>query len=538
MAGKKHSGLLQQLADLDDPTPKDFDPEDDRPIVSDEEQSARSDGSEDEPEDAARDHYVSVEKSKLRRPEQPSLGPQYAGSRVSRDAATTNDDEEDDPFARGFDDGSSENDDEAMDGEDLAEEDSADDSVVEDDEMEEVGSEDEATDDTEASSDEDEEKKETGPAINGFHKAPEAAASDARKLLARQQKSVLSTMSQAAKDEAEKGLAVRKQRTTFDNLLNTRIKLQKAIIGTNTLSGLARDAKLRPEEDIETVFRSAETAALSLWNSITSLRDALQENRMGKKRKHTEFDIDTSTKDLWRYSESQESACRDWRDATLEKWYARTHVTEAIAQNRDKLSQSKTSSSVHDILSNHLNDTSRLLKRARTPRSCAPYQLQQVTAKKPRFTDPEATGEDEQLQRRDVGDPTIYDDADVYSVLLSALLEQKSSFTPGTATQTKGSAEDFRGMNGYQIRREAKTKKVVDTKASKGRKLRYTVHEKLMNYCAPEDRGTWGERQIDDLFSSLLGRRVALESDDEDAGEADDGWTAVDEGEKTLLFGR
>ena len=65
--------------------------------------------------------------------------------------------------------------------------------------------------------------------------------------------------------------------------------------------------------------------------------------------------------------------------------------------------------------------------------------------------------------------------------------------------------------------RDFKVKKVVDTKASKGRKMRYTVHEKLQNFMAAEDRGGWGGRQRGELFASLLGRRVAL-GEDEDGG--------------------
>ena len=74
--------------------------------------------------------------------------------------------------------------------------------------------------------------------------------------------------------------------------------------------------------------------------------------------------------------------------------------------------------------------------------------------------------------------------------------------------------------------RGKKTKKVVDTRASKGRKIRcvsspllslvffpltnsrhrYHVHEKAQNFMIPIDAGGWHEEQTDELFSSLLGR--------------------------------
>lgn len=75
--------------------------------------------------------------------------------------------------------------------------------------------------------------------------------------------------------------------------------------------------------------------------------------------------------------------------------------------------------------------------------------------------------------------------------------------------------------NAAVARREARVKNRVDTKASKGRKLRYTVHEKLQNFMAPEDRGSWGERQVDELFGGLLGRRVGMGEIDAGEGEGD-----------------
>lgn len=60
----------------------------------------------------------------------------------------------------------------------------------------------------------------------------------------------------------------------------------------------------------------------------------------------------------------------------------------------------------------------------------------------------------------------------------------------------------------------------VDTKASKGRKMRYTVHEKLRDFMVRDDRTTWGEKQVTELFGGLLGVRTAgedmLMQEDED----------------------
>lgn len=60
-------------------------------------------------------------------------------------------------------------------------------------------------------------------------------------------------------------------------------------------------------------------------------------------------------------------------------------------------------------------------------------------------------------------------------------------------------------------------KPTLDTRASKGRKLRYTPHDKIMNFMAPfKPEGSWHDEQVDELFGSLLGQRVQLGDDDDD----------------------
>ena len=95
------------------------------------------------------------------------------------------------------------------------------------------------------------------------------------------------------------------------------------------------------------------------------------------------------------------------------------------------------------------------------------------------------------------------------------------------------------GAMALPSQRDFKVKKVVDTKASKGRKMRYTVHEKLQNFMAPEDKGSWGERQRGDLFSSLLGRKVELgEREEGEEGRGDEEMDVDGDGEGGLmLFG-
>jgi len=488
----------------------------------------------------------------LRKTGQTSLGPQYAGSRISREEAIQ--EEEDDPFTRGYDEleeeeeGSEEAEDEneSEDGEDLSEIDSN----MEDEDDDDADEEDE--DDESGDSD-------AEAADNHARGSTDAEVAKIKQILAREQKTAASTLLQAAQQDIAKGVAIKKQRSTFDNLLNMRIKLQKSIIGSNTLAGLARDSKLGDVnfEEASKVIKNAEEAAFNLWTSLTSLRDTLQSsnndnNYSHKKRNYDEFTTETPINDLWTFTQSQTSSAQSNWDNTLDKWYNKTHVTEITAQqSRNRLNVKKPNgtasvNNIRDILNNTLNDSNRLLRRAQTPRSCAPYQLSHSLSKKPTPSSSQTDVDVDTLQIN-TGDPTVYDDADFYSLLLTTLLDQRSSLSSQPVSKTSdGLKADPASLltSGYQLRREAKTRKQVDTKASKGRKMRYTVHEKIMNYCAQEDRGTWGDRQVDELFAGLLGRQGDVGLDEDETKSLNDGHEerSGEEGdlqgdEARLLFG-
>ncbi|KAH0367819.1 TRAUB-domain-containing protein, partial [Aureobasidium melanogenum] len=472
--------LAEQLAELDNPAPKDFDPEEEPP-----QDDSDDDVSDNDNAAAAREHYVDVGKSKLRKRDVVPLGPRYEGARISRDAAIGEDEDEDDPFSKGFDEEDSEEEDDADDAAELSASEGEEDDVSDEDEDMQDGDESPATDmSDEDDEDEDDEEDEAED------------KSELRKMMAEEQKTVAASLSQAAKQDAEKGRAVKTQRATFDSLLNTRIKLQKALIGTNTLTGVISTST--PTEDTEDAFRAAETAAFTLWSTLNSLRETLESNRTGNKRKHIEYTLDTPTEDLWSHMRSQESSANQPRTSILEKWNQKARGASAITP-KNKLNNSSSNQSIVDVLQEQLHGD-RLTKRARTPRSCAPLQLAAASASSETQS-------------------SIYDDADFYGILLQSLLEQRS------ADSIAASASSTISINsGFQMRREAKTKKNVDTKASKGRKMRYTVQEKLQNFMAPEDRSTWAERAADELFGSLFGARMGLGEDEEEEEKEEEEW--------------
>ncbi|KAK4579807.1 rRNA-processing protein bfr2 [Recurvomyces mirabilis] len=445
-------------------------------------EDSESNGSETEsnPEEAAREHYIDVGQSKLRKPKESLLGAQYRGSRVGRDKLS--DDDDDDPFARGFED--EESDAESMGGDPAAN-------------SHEAEADDDANPDSDVSDDDDE------AARPGIVSQPQSRTT------LRDLPVVGASLAKGNEADVQKGKAVKRQRKTFDSLLSTRMKLQNALVGANTVVAIPAGDLASERDDASSAIEAAEAAAFNLWSTLTNFREEMQSARTGEKRKAS-YSVESSTAKLWSHQQSQESCEVERRNATLQKWSTKT--SEGQASSTSKLTNAAPQTTVLDVIQQHTADMPRLVARAQTPRSCAPIQA---------------------ASKSTSIDKSIYDDADFYGLLLKELLEQKSA---DSATAT--SNIDF----SFQMRREAKTKKNVDTKASKGRKLRFTVHEKLQNFMAPEDRRGWGDRQADELFGSLFGRRMELGEDvveiGDDVGIGADGDGEVDAEEALMMFRR
>ncbi|KAK4676988.1 rRNA-processing protein bfr2 [Podospora pseudoanserina] len=544
----------------------------------------RSGSDESEDELAGTEHYVAVGKSKLREKEGIKLGPEYRGARVSRAALEQSSDEyddEEDEEEEEFDDPSmadlerdqnfdddfeidsdnalGESDEErfrdyvfrasskpklekakangkakeelktkgriskrptaadfmtSSGEEDKGEEEDEDseeyDSVADGNEMfdleagegsddsEEDSEEGEEGNDDEDEDEEEEEEEDDDDDQDDFRRAlkndkkfnEDPDNSKLREALKEDKKSIVSAMSQAAKADADKGMAVRVQRRAFDSILNLRIRLQKALVASNTFNEVENNQEISNKP-----YQAAEEAAVKLWNTIDSVRTSfLPEQaraKVGEKRKRDTIDVDTSSQEIWENMLATEEVALAHRRKVLEKWSERVKkntTTGAATRNLVK----NESQTLLSALDSQLVSSDRLVKRARIPRSCAPAQAAKKVEE----------------------DVEIYDDADFYQLLLKELVDQRSADTgaPGESVTTVR----------WAALKEAKVRKQVDRKASKGRKLRYTVHEKLQNFMAPEDRRQWEEHAIDRLFGALFGQKLALKEEDDKEEEEDD----------------
>lgn len=302
------------------------------------------------------------------------------------------------------------------------------------------------------------------------------------------QRSMTSTLSSVAQKDITKGKAVRQQRRAFDGLLNVRIRLQKSLVAVNSFGSVEDLGDQSPP------YEAAEAAALKLWNTIDGFRTSIQSELSGKtgqKRKRV-ADTDASSRDMWKDMEAVEQRAHARRRAVLEKWSHSARNIRMVDRSSRKFTNTA-EKSLTARLDEELDTSERLMRRTRTPRSCAPAQVAQKINE----------------------DANIYDDADFYQLLLKELVDQRTGDTSGGPG---GPAATIR----FAAVKEAKAKRHVDTKASKGRKMRFNVHDKLQNFMAPEDRRGWEQDAIDRFFGTLFGQKMVLNEDEDEDKEASD----------------
>ncbi|KAL4647192.1 protein AATF [Arapaima gigas] len=331
-------------------------------------------------------------------------------------------------------------------------------------------------------------------------------------------------------EEVEKGKAVKNQLVLWDQLLEGRIKLQKALVTANQLPQPQTFSKFKAKGGAEfaRALKNSHKALKALQRSMMELQDLLlhqnPETRsivLGKAAVHSEDEElhsdqegeeelavqkeqqtfpkrKLSMADYPDFMAKRFAAFQPYRDATLQKWHDKTRLTMGktgkgfSAFDRNILTQ------VEQVLT----DPERLIRRTQTKRS--EYRV----LGKPDF-DPTPISALADREGKEMGlkpnihlkdlDDQIFDDDDFYHQLLRELIERKTS----TVDPNDQVAMGRQWLTIQKLR--SKIKKKVDTKASKGRKVRFHVHSKLANFMAPIDHSSMNDDARTELFRSLFG---------------------------------
>lgn len=302
-----------------------------------------------------------------------------------------------------------------------------------------------------------------------------------------------------------KGKSIRNQLTIWEKLIECRIKLQPTLLNANKLyqKDSLQDfkANLSPKEE-EIVNETYSTLAdvmkvlLQLQENLLNLSPEYHQLKSQKRKlsdeiivseseQHSNKKAKTNRKNLL---EELHDQFKTFRNASIQKWNEKTRLSSGkINKNDFSAFDLPTLKQIEEILL----DRERLLKRTRTKRS--DYAI----LGKQEESVPEAeTNYPPTKNNSNECDPEIFDDDDFYHKLLRDFIEKKTSDVTDSTKRGK------QWLELQKLRNRMKSK--VDTRASKGRKLRFTVHNKMVNFMAPVPTFTWTNEARNDLFKSLF----------------------------------
>jgi protein AATF/BFR2 len=354
--------------------------------------------------------------------------------------------------------------------------------------------------------------------------------------------------SQSAQDESERGQHTRHQLSFYDGLLDVRIRSQRCLNVANALPPADLqdlyfghldqvDASYKPMADqMKVKSEEAKSAVAQLITSLHQLRTTMvqhdaeiYEQAAPSTLSSFEFDVDAPLDRMWaKLNALDETLLNRFRDEVLNKWHAKVQVasvgTSLSSKQFKAFNQSKASEQIQNTLT---SDHQRLLKRTQMVRGTVPrvgralmhsIKRKREDADDDRIHD-QVQNEDEgdaldRQQRRqraqqeaDEWDEDVFDDNDYYATVLRELIDSKvgHQMEGGDA----GSDPLAMGVHWAKIkelqRRSKKHRANVDRRASKGRRLRYDVHEKLVSFMVPmEPPGQWHDEMTTSLFQRLL----------------------------------
>ncbi|XP_036925714.1 protein AATF isoform X2 [Sturnira hondurensis] len=329
---------------------------------------------------------------------------------------------------------------------------------------------------------------------------------------------VMTFSSVKVSEEVEKGRAVKNQIALWDQLLEGRIKLQKALLTTNQLPQpdvfpLFKD-KGGPE--FASALKNSHKALKALLRSLVDLQEELlfqyPDTRYlvdgTKPKAESEEEISSEDEELVEEKKKQRRAPPKrklemddypsfmakrfadftvYRNRTLQKWHDKTKLASGkLGKGFGAFERSILTQIDHILM-----DRERLLRRTQTKRS-----IYRVVGKPEPAAQPvpeSLPGEPEippeapaNAHLKDL-DAEIFDDDDFYHQLLRELIERKtSSLDPNDQVAM--------GRQWLAIQKlRSKIHKKVDRKASKGRKLRFHVLSKLLSFMAPIDHTTMND---------------------------------------------
>ncbi|KAG7535048.1 AATF leucine zipper-containing domain [Arabidopsis thaliana x Arabidopsis arenosa] len=303
-----------------------------------------------------------------------------------------------------------------------------------------------------------------------------------------QEQDILKNLKRDKGEDAVKGQAVKNQKALWDKTLEFRFLLQKAFDRSNRLpQEPVKSYFCSEDEDVSTAYTDLVTSSKKTLDSLLELQEALFEknpsvDQQGNATASAESKkSDAEDSDEWQRISDLQKRMSVFRNKAVDKWQRRTQVTTGAAAIKGKLHAFN--QNVSEQVASYMRDPSRMIK-----------QMQQSRSTVAVFgTVPREAIEPIPEEKQQEGDPELVEDAEFYRQLLKEFLE---TIDPASSEAA------FYEMKKFQT----KKRKIVDRRASKSRKIRYNVHEKIVNFMAP--RPAKIPPNTADLLKNLFGLKT------------------------------
>ncbi|XP_044735364.1 protein AATF [Chrysoperla carnea] len=323
--------------------------------------------------------------------------------------------------------------------------------------------------------------------------------------------------------QVQKGQCVKNQLRLWENLLEVRIKLQKCLITANRLPQTDTYTKIKEKsgEEFEKLAKETQSNVAKVLDGLLNLQDTLlkkypetknldqktveesdeeipsddedEEKIVSENEEETGEPITKKVKTLPDYEQTiskRHNTYRNYRNNVIRKWNEKTRIS--VSKNLIN------TNSVINQIEYILKDREKYIRKTQLKRSN--YNIVGLKSVKSTGSDDENDETTSRKRTYEEYNAEIYDDDDFYHQLLRELIEYKST----NITDPIKLSQQWIQLQSMR----SKMKRNVDTKATKGRKIRYTVHTKLVNFLAPMDENKWTDHAKTELYNSLFGKNL------------------------------
>ncbi|KAL7233693.1 hypothetical protein ACSBR1_017332 [Camellia fascicularis] len=292
--------------------------------------------------------------------------------------------------------------------------------------------------------------------------------------LRHQEQDLLRNLKRHKDEDLLKGQAVKNQKVLWDKTLELRFLLQKAFSSSNRLpKEPLKSSFCDSDSKVNEAYSDLITSSKKTLDSLVELQEALLEKNPSiaqaadgnssqpPKRSEVSRSSNGEDDEEWSQISEMHSRIAHFRNKSIDKWQRKSQVTTGAAAFKSKLHAFN--QNISEQVAAYMRDPSRMIKGMQQSRSTvAIFGIV-----------PDAESNTKEQDTKVDGDPELLDDSEFYQQLLKEFFE---TFDPASSESTF-----------YALKRmQTKKRKIVDRRASKCRKIRYNVHEKIVNFMVPQ----------------------------------------------------